>query len=131
MTQYSSTTSPLQDFPLSLSEGRGRAGIKASQMHGRGENPAAAHNRKRAFRRALRRGIVVFLAFWRVLSNKLMYHSLDVPFFWEHRGLLGSSGTRVKTAFLYLHRCDVRRQGPLHCLVTESQGKPPQLTPKP
>lgn len=34
-------------------------------------------------------------------------------------------------AFLYLHSCDVRRQGLLHLLVTESQDKLPQLMPKP
>lgn len=48
-----------------------------------------------------------------------------------HRGSLGSSGTRVKTAFLYSYSCDVRKQGPLHPLVTKSQSKLPQRMPKP
>ena len=89
------------------------------------------HNRRQLFWKALGSGIVVFLAFWHILSNKLIYHSLEVPFFWVHRGPLGSSGTKVKMAFLHLCRCDVRRQGPLYLLVTESQGKLPQLMPKP
>lgn len=60
-------------------------------------------------------------SFWCILSHKLTHHSLEMPLFRVHRG---SSGTRVKTAFLYLCGCDVRSSPPF---VTQSQATLPQM----